>query len=189
MSRRFILLDRDGTIIREKHYLSSPAEVELLSGAGLGLRRLQDAGYGLIVISNQSAVGRGYLTESTLQRIHVTVRNALQSYGVELDGIFHCPHMPEDNCLCRKPGTAMVLRAAAVFGFNPADAVMIGDKPCDIELGHRCGMKTILVRTGYGREYEAAGLGSDYVCDDLAAAASILVSRVQTEKLHDYQCC
>ncbi len=187
--RKYVLLDRDGTIIREKNYLASPTEIELLPGAASGLRAMQDAGYRLIVITNQSGVGRGYLSEAILRDVHTRLRADLDAYGVQLDEIFYCIHTPEDQCSCRKPRTGMVERAVATFRFDPAEAVLVGDKPCDIELGRRCGMTTFLVRTGYGRECEAAGLQADYVCDDLASAANILLSNVQKETVNDYQCC
>lgn len=179
-TKQYVLLDRDGTIIREKNYLASPDEVELLPGAARGLRRLQQAGYGLIVITNQSGVGRGYLTEEALSQIHWTLEKALGDKGVRLDAIYYCPHTPEDNCACRKPKTEMAERAAARFAFNVEDAVVIGDKPCDIELGQRCGNRTILVRTGYGRQYERAELKADFVCDDLMAAADALLARSES---------
>lgn len=175
--KQFLLLDRDGTIIREKHYLSSPQDVELLPGAAAALRRLQEAGFGLVIVTNQSAVGRGYLTERTLAEIHSVLTRSLAKERVYLDGIFYCPHLPEDGCSCRKPNPAMVQTAADRLQFNPADCVVIGDKPCDIELGRRCGIKTILVRSGYGRQYESGDLNADFICDDLAAAATVLLTR------------
>lgn len=174
--KKFVLLDRDGTIIYEKHYLASPDGVELLPGAAEGLRMLQQAGYGLIVVTNQSALGRGYLTEDRLREIHAVLENALAEQQVRLDGILYCPHTPQDDCECRKPRLGMLRQAIAQFRFDPAGAIMIGDKPADIELGRRGGMKTVLVRSGYGREHEQAGLQADLVCDDLTAAAQAILS-------------
>lgn len=175
-AKNYVLLDRDGTIIHERHYLASPDGVELLPGAAEGLRMLQQAGYGLIVVTNQSGIGRGYLTEDTLAEIHAVLERLLAAEHVQLDGILYCPHTPQDNCGCRKPQLGMLQRAAELFHFDPARAIMIGDKPADIELGRRGGMKTILVRSGYGREHELAGLKADLVCDDLTAAAKAILS-------------
>jgi len=170
--RRYVLLDRDGTIIQEKNYLASAEDVELIPGAAAGLRALREAGYGLIVITNQSGIARGYFNEQTLSEIHASLEAKLGAEGVQLDAILYCPHAPEDNCDCRKPRTGLMERAAKMFGFNPKDAVVIGDKACDIELGKRCGAYTILVRSGYGREHEERGVEADHVCDDLPAAAA-----------------
>jgi D-glycero-D-manno-heptose 1,7-bisphosphate phosphatase len=168
---QYVILDRDGTIIEERHYLSDPDEVRLLPNASAGLRRMRAAGWGLLVVTNQSAVGRGKFTEARLAEIHARMEALLLAEGVQLDGIYYCPHTPEDRCLCRKPATGLVERAAGGLGFNPAACVVIGDKRCDMDLGHRVGAKTILVRTGYGAREEEAGLaGADAIVDDLLAA-------------------
>lgn len=170
--RRFVALDRDGTIIVERRYLSSPDQVELLPGAAAGLRALRKLGLGLLIVTNQSAVGRGYFDMARLEEIHDRLREILLAEGVEFDGIYVCPHAPADKCPCRKPLPEMLLRASRELGFDPTRALVIGDKPCDIELGRRSGATTILVRTGYGAEHEAAGTATpDHVADDLAQAA------------------
>ncbi len=170
--RRFVALDRDGTIIVEREYLSSPDQVELLPGAGAGLRAMRDLGLGLLIVTNQSAVGRGYFDLARLEEIHGRLKELLLAEGVKLDGIYVCPHRPEDGCDCRKPLPGLLLQASRELGFDAAHVLVIGDKPCDIELGRGFGAKTILVRTGYGAEHEAAGVVMpNYVADDLFAAA------------------
>ena len=169
--RPYILLDRDGTIIAEKNYLSSVEEIELLPGAVEGLRSLQEAGFGLIVVTNQSGIARGKLTLDTLAEIHAELQRQLAAGGARIDAFYHCPHVPEDHCECRKPAPLLARRAAADFGFDLELSFVIGDKPCDIDLGKNCGARTILVRTGYGRQHEAAGLAADVVVDDLMEAA------------------
>lgn len=177
--RRFVALDRDGTIIVERQYLSSPDQVELLPGAGAGLRAMSELGLGLVMVTNQSAVGRGYFDLARLEEIHGRLRELLLAEGVELEGTYICPHTPEDGCDCRKPLPGLLLRASGELGFDPADAVVIGDKPCDIELGRGVGATTILVRTGYGAEHEAAGtVTPDHVADDLVEAADFLRRRI-----------
>ncbi len=171
--RPTVLLDRDGTINTEVNYLSHPARVVLLPGAAEGLRRLRQLGFRLVVVTNQSGIGRGYFDESQLGEIHDRLRRLLAAEGVALDGIYHCPHVPEDQCSCRKPGTEMVLRAAADLGFDPAECIMVGDKECDIELGRAVGAMTVLVRTGYGAQGEASP-SADCVVDDLAALATLV---------------
>ncbi len=182
-TRPYILLDRDGTIIVEKFYLASADEVELLPGAIEGLRLLRDAGFGLIVVTNQSAIARGKLTPETLDDIHAEMRRQLAGGGVHVDAFYHCPHAPEDLCDCRKPLPLLSRRAAADFGFTLSDSFVIGDKPCDINLGKNCGARTILVRTGYGRESEAAGLQADLVVDDLPAAARAIRAMIGSPPL------
>lgn len=171
--RRFVLLDRDGTITVERNYLSDPGQVELLPKVGAGLRRMAQSGLGLIVVTNQSGIARGYFDEQRLAEIHARMNQLLDAEGVRLDAIYVCPHSPEDKCECRKPKPGMVERAAAEFGFDPRQSFIIGDKPCDIDLGHAVGAKALLVRTGYGAEIEATGQSTAHeVVDDLVAAAA-----------------
>ncbi len=171
---RYILLDRDGTINHEKQYLSHPDEIVLLPGAAQGLRMLAEAGFGLVVVTNQSPVGRGMFSEERLAQIHRRLEKLLRDEQVILDGIYYCPHTPEDHCECRKPRPGLVLRAARDLGFEPQECFVIGDKPCDIDLGKNINARTVLVRTGYGAEYERAGLQADNIVDSLVEAAEII---------------
>lgn len=180
--RRFVLLDRDGTINVEHHYLSRIEQVELLPRTASGLRVMRALGLGLAVITNQSGIGRGYFDEERLAAIHRRLADLLVAEGLTLDGIFHCPHVPEDNCACRKPNTALVERAAAALDFEPSACFVIGDKPCDIELGQRLGAVTLLVRTGYGATHAEAGDATpDYIVDDLYEAARIITRLMAAE--------
>jgi D-glycero-D-manno-heptose 1,7-bisphosphate phosphatase len=165
-------LDRDGTIVVERDHLSLPEQVELLPGAAEGLRLLRRLGLGLVVVSNQSAIGRGLFDESRLTAINARLQELLKAEGVVLDGIYVCPHRPDAGCQCRKPEIGLVKQAVREYDFEPALSFVVGDKECDIELGRRIGAKTILVRTGYGAETAARkDLKPDYVADDLRAAA------------------
>jgi D-glycero-D-manno-heptose 1,7-bisphosphate phosphatase len=171
--RRFVLLDRDGTVIVEKHYLSDPEGVELIEGAAAGLRRLRALGLGLAVLTNQSAIGRGYLDHEGLARIHQRLEGDLAREGVRLDGIFFCPHHPDEGCACRKPRTGLVERAARLLDFEPRECFVVGDLPSDVELGRALGGTTLLVRTGHGARTEAGGEArADHVVDDLREAAA-----------------
>src|SRR5271166_4576848 len=109
---RFVALDRDGTIIVERQYLSDPEAVELLPGAAAGLRTMRNLGLGLVVVTNQSAVGRGYFDLARLDEIHGRLRELLAGEDVTIDGIYVCPHTPEDGCRCRKPLPILLKRAA-----------------------------------------------------------------------------
>jgi D,D-heptose 1,7-bisphosphate phosphatase len=173
--RRFVLLDRDGTLNIERGYLSDTEEFELLPGVPEGLRQLRSLGLGLVVVSNQSAIGRGHFDLTHLKGIHNRMRELLAQGGIVLDAIFFCPHTPEDNCACRKPGVGLGLQAAAQLGFHPNECFMIGDKKSDIAFGKRLVATTLLVRTGYGAEVEMTGQhGADYVVDDLREAAEMI---------------
>lgn len=176
--RRFAALDRDGTIIVEKNYLSDPAGVELLPGAAAGLRRLRAAGWGLVVVSNQSGIGRGYFSEADYEKVTARLVALLRAEGVELDGIYHCPHAPGAGCDCRKPRPGMLERAAREHGFRPEDCVVIGDKPADVELGRNAGAAlAVLVRTGYGAT-AADSCQPDFVAADLDEAADLILARL-----------
>ena len=173
--KRVVILDRDGTIIVERHYLSDPAQVTLLPGAASGLRQLQRMGLGLIVITNQSGIGRGLLDEVRLDLIHHRMRALLEAEGVYLDEIYVCPHLPEDNCQCRKPRPGLLEKAAQDMNFDPRECFVIGDKASDIELGKRVNATTLLVRTGYGNlEISEKRCYPDYIVDDLREAAHVI---------------
>ena len=171
-TRRWVVLDRDGTLIEERHYLSDPDQVEVIPGAAEGLRRLQGMELSLVLITNQSGIGRGYFDRARLDLIHEKLSRLLEAETVRLDGIYFCPHVPEDDCQCRKPKTCLLRSAAKDLGFDPRNCLVIGDKASDIEMGQRVGATTLLVRTGYGAEVDRDGTASpDYVVTDLLAAA------------------
>ena len=138
-------------------------------------------GLELVIVTNQSAVGRGYFDRSRLEEIHARLRELLAAEGITLDGIYVCPHAPEEGCRCRKPLPTLLEQAARELGLEARHGFVIGDKPCDIEMGRAAGATTLLVRTGYGAEHEAAGaVSADYVVNDLAEAAAILRSCLET---------
>lgn len=173
--RRFVVLDRDGTINVERQYLSDPGQVELIPGAASALRQLSGMGLGLVVVTNQSAVARGFFDQARLALIHQRLRELLDAEGVQLDGIYVCPHIPEDNCPCRKPRSGLLELAAQELKFDPQACFVIGDKAIDIELGQRVGAMTFLVRTGYGAHVAVeTTITPDYVVDDVWAAAQVI---------------
>lgn len=187
--RRFVILDRDGTINVERRYLSDPAKLALLPGVAPGLRALRELGLGLIVVTNQSGIARGFFNQARLERIHDRLHELLGAVGVELDGIYVCPHGPDDGCPCRKPRDGLVLAAARELGFQPERSFVIGDKPCDIDLGRQIGGTTLLVRTGHGAETAAALSGAaetvsrpDLIVADLKAAASAIRKRLGSDR-------
>jgi D-glycero-D-manno-heptose 1,7-bisphosphate phosphatase len=175
--RRFIVLDRDGTIIEEVSYLSDPKQIVLIPGAAKALRDLSALGVGLVVITNQSAVGRGLFDQAQLGRIHNSFLEGLSAENIYIDGLYFCPHTPEDQCLCRKPQTGLIQKASEDLGFDVSRCIVVGDKVSDIEMGRRVHALTILVRTGYGAEVAAEGrVAPDFIVDDLPAAVEVIVS-------------
>lgn len=180
-SRRFVLIDRDGTLNVEKNYLSDPDQLELIPGSGAALRELKRLGFGIAVITNQSGIARGYFDMERLEQVHARLRSLLEAEGAAIDGLYLCPHGPGDDCACRKPLPGMVGQAVAEHGFDPARAFVIGDKEADVELGLGVGATTILVRTGYGTRTEAKGSRAHHVVDDLPAAALLIASLTAAE--------
>lgn len=175
MAEKFVLLDRDGTIIYDKHYLSDPDGVELLPGAVEGLRRMEEMGFKLVVLTNQSGVGRGYYTHDDVAACNERMTELLAAQGVEIASVYYCPHAPEDECRCRKPAPGLMEQAAQAHGFDPNDAFMVGDKQADMGVGRNTGATTILVRTGKGAEQEERCRDlADHVVDDLRGVASLL---------------
>lgn len=174
-TRHYVLLDRDGTIIEDKHYLHDPDGVELVPGAVEGLKRMKELGYGLVVLTNQSGVGRGYFPEDDVHAVNARMMELLAEHDIHIDAVYHCPHTPDDGCRCRKPEAGMMMQAAGELGFDPFDSFMIGDKKADVQLGRNTGATSILVRTGKGATQEPACEGIfDYAVDDLRGAAEVI---------------
>ena len=174
-ARPLAFVDRDGTIIVHRHHLTDPDDVALLPGASAALRQLRALGLGIIVITNQSVVGRGLIDEAGLGRVHARMLSLLRAEGVEVDDIYHCPHRPEEQCSCRKPGRALVDLAASEWHGDPRLSFVIGDNRSDVELGQAVGATTVLVRTGHGAEISRDGeVRADHVVDDLSAAVPVI---------------
>lgn len=168
------LLDRDGTINVDRHYLADPAGVELLPGAAAGLRRLQEAGVALVVITNQSGVAAGRITPAALAAVRASLEGLLGEAGVRLTGTYACIHAPDDGCACRKPSDRLAHQAATDHGLDLGRAIVIGDKASDLALGHRLGVPTFLVTSGYGQATLAAReVLPDFLVDNLEAMARI----------------
>ena len=160
-----LFLDRDGVLIEEVEYLSRPGQVRMIPGAAAVVRRANDIGWKVVVVSNQSGVARGLFPESALPEIHrVIAAKLLAEAGAVIDGFYYCPHHPTEGvgvyrieCACRKPKPGMLLRAAAELGIDPSKSWMVGDRLTDLQAGAAAGCRTILVRTGYGSGTGIAG--------------------------------
>jgi D-glycero-D-manno-heptose 1,7-bisphosphate phosphatase len=154
--KRLALIDRDGTIIVDKVYLRDPGGIEFAPGALEGLRLLRDAGFALVLITNQSGIARGYFDAATLERIHVRLQSMLAAEGLRLEAIYVCPHGPDDGCDCRKPAPGMVRRAMRDLGFRPDEVVVIGDSDADMGAAAAAGVTGVRVAAAGGPAIGAA---------------------------------
>lgn len=177
-----VFLDRDGTINVEVEYLSQVDDFQFIPGVPWALKRLKDAGYLLVVVTNQSGIARGYYDEAALAEIHEHMHQDLASFGASLDACYFCPHHPEHGtgdyrteCGCRKPLPGMLERAAADLDIDLAASFMIGDKLADIEAGIAAGCTPMLVLTGYGSKDVARLPEGVQIFPDLLAAAEAIL--------------
>jgi len=183
--RAAVFLDRDGTLIREVNYLSAIEQIEVLPTVTAALKLLRAHGFKLVMVTNQSVVARGILSEAGLAKIHAEIVNRLAQQGATLDAIYYCPHHPTEGrgdyrlvCDCRKPKTGMIERAAADFQIDPAISYVVGDQLTDIELARAVGATGILL----GRDDASAGdmaAQNIAVIADLGAAAQWIVKRLR----------
>jgi D-glycero-D-manno-heptose 1,7-bisphosphate phosphatase len=173
--RPAVFLDRDGTIIEEVGYLNHVSRLRLLPSAPEAIRRLNAAQLPVIVVTNQSGVGRGYFPESLVSEVHALMAHQLAASGAHLDGIYYCPHSSTQECECRKPKPGMVQQAAREHSLDLSRSFVVGDRKGDIELANRAGGRGVLVRTGYGEgelAWHMAGwaVQPDFVAADLGEA-------------------
>ena len=176
-----IFLDRDGTLNEDPGYLRSASELKLLPGVAMALARLKSAGARLVVVTNQSGVGRGILTLKDLEAIHARLEGLLEQSDAALDAIYFCPHHPDDGCRCRKPATGMVDRAVSELQVDLRKAYVVGDHARDIQLAKAAGVKSILVTSGRVDEQgvtmlRAAGAVPDMVAPSIAEAAEWILN-------------
>jgi len=180
--RPAVFLDRDGTINVEKDYLHRVEDFEFIPGAPEAIRSLNDAGFLVVVVTNQSGVARGLYSEEDVVRLHDHLRRVLQTFGAAVDAFYYCPHHPEHGtgdyavpCTCRKPEPGMLRQAAEDLCIDLKKSWIIGDKLADVEAGQAVGCRAILVETGYGRS-EREKLRDDraMVCGDIRAAVEFL---------------
>jgi D,D-heptose 1,7-bisphosphate phosphatase len=176
--RPAVFLDRDGTLIEERHYLSDPDGVVLLAGVGEALKALRDAGFALVLATNQSGLARGLLSEEDYRAVAGRVEDLLARAGVRLDGIWSCPHHPDVDgpCACRKPGTGMFREAARYLRLDLSRSYFVGDRARDVLPALELGGKGILVLTGYGMEERGDLPGSIEVAEDLFGATEWILA-------------
>lgn len=152
-----VFFDRDGTINVEAGYIREVSGLELMPGAGAAIRKLNEAGVPVVLATNQSGPARGYYPESHVHALHERLNSLLAAEGAHLDALYYCPHLPDGTvpeysgaCRCRKPEPGMLEDAAEALGLDLARSYMVGDKATDVEVGHRVGAKSVLLRSGYG---------------------------------------
>ena len=179
--RPAVFLDRDGTLIEDRHYLRDPSQVRLLPGAGDAVRRLNAAGLPAVIVTNQSGIARGLLTEADYLATVRRLDELLLAAGARVDGHYHCPHLPEltGPCDCRKPGPLLFERAARELGLDLATSWWVGDRERDLAAADRYGGRAVLVLSGDGpTDARESGASPRPTAPDLAAAvARILDAR------------
>ncbi len=171
-----VFLDRDGTIAEEVGYLNHASRFRMFPFAVAAIQRLNEAGLPVIVVTNQSGVGRGYFPESLVHTVNELMTQQLAKGGAKIDAIYYCPHSSAEKCNCRKPKTGMLDRAAREHALDLQRSFVVGDRYGDMELARNVRARGVLVRTGYGEgelAWHAAKwpLQPDYVAEDLAQAA------------------
>src|SRR5437762_614026 len=177
-SRRAVFLDRDGTIVEDPGFLHQPGKVRLLAGAGEAIHQLNQAGWLVITVSNQSGIARGLYDAAAYQAVQRRLVELLAAHDARLDGAYFCPHHPEFTgpCECRKPGLLLFREAEAAFGLDLKRSYWVGDRLSDLQSARKLGGHALLVETGRGVTYvgKARALGIGVVAD-LAAAAEAIV--------------
>jgi len=193
-ARSAVFLDRDGTINEQMGYINHISRFVLLPGAAEGIRMLNEAGVPVVVVSNQSGVGRGYFPATLVEEVNGRMKELLARTGAHLDGIYCCPHHSEAKvaelamkCDCRKPRPGLLEQAAADLDLNLADSYVVGDRFSDLKTAAAVGAKGVMVLTGYGRgelEYIAPQqeIRPDFIAEDLAAAAEWILARLNPSK-------
>lgn len=176
-ARRALFLDRDGTIIEDMNYLSDPAKICFLPGAQEALRRFQDAGYQLVIVTNQSGIGRGFMTAEESTAVHERVVAALAEARVRIDGSYICPHAPKDRCECRKPQPTLLRRAARELDIDLSSSFMIGDKYSDVGAGAAAGCTTLLINHKPGDARQDGTPEADFVCENWDQVVAVLSGR------------
>jgi len=177
-------LDKDGTLIHDVPYNVDPNRIELMPGAAEGASRLVEAGYAIIVVSNQSGVSRGLFAEAAIADVERRIRELLAGYGVPLAGFYYCTHHPQGRvarysipCNCRKPKPGMILRAARELSLDLSRSWLIGDILDDVEAGHRAGCQTVFLDNGHETLWQWNSVRRpDVIVDDLSAAAKVIVT-------------
>lgn len=171
--RRAVFLDRDGTLIEEVNFLSRVGDLRIFPYTSEALRLLKDAGFLIVVVTNQSGIGRGIYDADAMHAIHDAMQ--IQLNGM-VDAFYFCPHLPCDGCSCRKPGLGMIESATKDHPIDLEKSWMVGDKKIDVETGHNAGMKSAMVMTGYGRAHsKTLDQQAEIIAEDLLEAVQAIL--------------
>ncbi len=178
-------LDRDGVLIKDVNYLSSPDQVQIFSESIRALKILQENQYKIIVVTNQAGVARGYFSESSIFKVHEEIDRQLLMYGLKIDAYYYCPHHPEGkveeysiNCDCRKPMPGMILNAVQDFNLDLSNSFLIGDKLSDLLAAKNAGCTGLLVETGHGKEHKEQALSKGFaVFKNIESAVKYSINR------------
>jgi len=176
--RPAVFFDRDGTLIHEVHYCANPSQVRAIDGAPEALGKLSDAGFALVIVTNQSGIGRGYFTREDYERVHEEVLWQLKP--AVITAAYYDESTPDAPSPRRKPATAMLEEAAREHGLDLARSWMVGDKASDIECGQNAGLRTVLVETGHGQDH--LDCGADAVVPDIGYAADFILQEATCPK-------
>lgn len=178
--KKCVFLDRDGTINEEAPYIADVQDLHIYPYAASAIKRLNEAGFLVIVVTNQSGVGRGLIHPESLEEIHRVLKKRLAVDGARIDAIYTCPHRPEDLCDCRKPAPGLLIRAIRDHRINPKKSFLIGDKYEDVMAARAVDITPILVRTGHGRETELLSeVHPVRIADNLADAVEIILREAE----------
>ncbi len=171
-----VFLDRDGTINEDTGYIDSPERLVIIDGVFSAIKRLNSKGFKVVVITNQSGVARGYFSKEAADAVNKRLEDVLKKNGAHLDGIYYCPHHPDDNCECRKPKTGMLEKAKKDLHIDFEKSYVVGDKVSDVEIARKIGGKGILVLTGAGKDEEGKLLHKpSYIANDLKDAVEWII--------------
>ena len=178
MANKAVFLDRDGTMAKDVHYCRRPEDFELFPDTAKAIKFLNERGFKVIIITNQSGIARGYFTEETLAEIHDKMKRELAKEGAYVDAIYYCPHHPDDNCECRKPKPKLVLQAVKEHNIDLKQSFVVGDLQMDIDMGKAVGCKTILISNPPSLDSEKTKV--DATARDLLEAAQIITKQKET---------
>ncbi len=176
-----MFLDRDGTLNEDPGYFHEAAKLVVFPGVPEALRDLKAAGFLLIVVTNQGAIGKGMYPLKDMQDVHETLQAYLAPFNAQIDDFFYCPHVEEENCPCRKPKPGMLITARDKYGIKLGESYVVGDKISDLQAGRAAGCRTVLVLTGHGKDEEATAQAkrlnvADIVVKDMGRAAKAIVT-------------
>jgi len=168
---KIIFLDRDGTLNKDDGYTNNVGDYNILPNTIKGLKNLQTQGYKLIIVTNQSGIGRGYYTEAQMHEFNNHLLNELKLENINIEEVLFCPHTPQDNCKCRKPKTKLI-EQYFTLDFDKNNSYVIGDRASDIELANNAGLKSVLVTTGSSEKDPKSNSNPTFIAEDLLDAAN-----------------